>query len=272
MCLQTAGATTASQSEGQNINAELKFAPQVLAANQRYSPAYTALNLSNMDLFLNGQNGTPGFLSEYMNQILPTQTAANTAIRTANLQDAANLTPTVIAGERAANPGAAGLLDTMTSNANRDLGYGTQLTPAEQVQFNQSARGGSAARGLGFGPSDVFNETLADTGFGQNLYQQRTGQAGNMSDQLQKFYGNPVGMISGMGNSSGIGAAQLASAGGTGAATSNMAEFNPANDMASQYAQNTFQGNLAEAGAYNSAFTSGAQSGMSAGGGMMSSL
>jgi hypothetical protein len=264
---------------GQTLAAEIKYAPAEYQSSATYSPLYTNLALNDMNSFLNGSNGKNGYLGEYANQIMPTltsaQTQANTQIRSANLADAAALTPQYVAEERAANPGAAGLLDTLTSNTNRDLSYGTNLTPAQQVQFNQSVRGGEAARGLGFGPSDVFNESLQDSGYGQQLYQQRMQAASSLVPQLQGFYGDPTAAISGMQSNAGISAGQAAGAGSSassGALGTTGSMFNPANAMAQQYNQNTFQGNLAEANAYNGAFTQGAQSGMSAGSGMMSSL
>ena len=278
MCLQTAGATTPSAGMGQTLAAEIKYAPQEYASNAQFAPQYTNLAMQDMNTFLNGNGKTPGYLSEYENQIMPAltsaQTAANTQIRTANLADAAALTPQYIAEERAANPGAAGLLDTLTSNTNRDLSYGTNLTPAQQVQFNQSVRGGEAARGLGFGPSDVFNESMQESGYGQNLYQQRMQAASSLVPQLQSFYGDPTAAISGMQSNAGSSAGSVTGTGsnaGSGALAATGAMFNPQSAMASQYNQNTFTGNLDEANAYNGAFTQGAQSGMDLVGGSSSS-
>lgn len=231
MCFESAQAPSQSQSYGDALAAQVQYAPQIYAANQQYSPGYTQLALSNLSSFLNGSNGNNGFLAEYGNQILPQltagQTAANTQLRTANLSDAAALTPQYIATERAANPGGASLLDTLTSNTGRDLSYGTQLTPAEQVQMNQSTRGASAARGLGYGPSDVFNESMADTGYGQQLYQQRMSAAQSLVPQLQTFYGNPTGAISGMNSGAGMSANSISSLASAGAAPAQSSEFNP---------------------------------------------
>jgi hypothetical protein len=235
MCFENPSTPTPNTGMGQTLAAEVKYAPQVYAANAAYSPLYTQLDLSNLNSFLGGQNGQPGFLSTYENTIMPdltsAQTAANTQIRQANLTDAAALTPQYISEERAANPGAAGLLDTLTSNANQQLSYGTQLTPAEQLQMNQSVRGGEAARGLGYGPSDVFNESMADTNYGQQLYQQRMGEAQGLVPTLQGFYGNPTAAISGMDSNAGMSAGSLASFGGSSAASAQSNEFNPQTDL-----------------------------------------
>jgi hypothetical protein len=243
----------------------------VYASNAEYSPLYTQLGLSNTESYLNGTNGQPGFLDEYQNQIMPAltnaQTTANTAVRKANLADAAALTPQYVATERAANPGAAGLLDTLTSNASRDLSYGTQLTPAQQLQMNQSVRGAEAARGLGNGPSDVFNESMADTNYGQQLYQQRMGEAQGLVPQLQSFYGDPTGAISGMGSTAGMSASGISGAAASGAAGAQSNEFNSQTDL-SQIMSG--QDAASEAGAENN--NAGISMGAKAGGALLGSL
>ena len=176
--------------------------------------------------------------------------------RANRLADAAALTPSYIATERAANPQAAGLLDTLTSNTNRDLSYGTNLTPAQQVQFNQSVRGGEAARGMGFGPSDVFNESLQESGYGQNLYQQRMQAAQSLVPQLQSFYGDPTGAISGMNSGAGMSASSLSSLAGAGAAPAQSSEFDPS-ALAMQNQSIGAQLGMANAGAENGGISAG---------------
>ena len=271
MCMENPSTPSPGTGMGQTLSAEVKYAPQVYASNATYSPLYTQLGLSNLDAYLNGSNGQPGFLSEYQNQIMPAltsaQTTANTAVRTANLNDAAALTPQYVANERAANPGAAGLLDTLTSDTSRDLSYGTQLTPAEQYQMNQSVRGAQAARGMGYGPSDVFNETFANTNYGQQLYQQRLSDAQGLVPTLQGFYGNPTAAISGMTSNAGMSASNMAAVGTSGAATAQSSEFNPQTDL-SNIMSNQLSTSEASAMNNNAAINAGLQAGV----GAMSSL
>ena len=220
MCLENpSSANNLSSSYGQDIQAQIKYAPQEYASNAQYSPLYTQMDLSNLDSFLNGSNGQSGYLSEYVNQIAPAAATAtansNSTIRQRNMNDLQNLLPSMTAATRSANPQGAGLLDTLSSNASRDLSYGTQLTPAEQVQFNQTTRQGQAARGGGFSPSDVFNESLDESGYGQNLYQQRQGQASSVASQTQGFYGNDINDI--LGTSANMSTANSLSSTGTGA-------------------------------------------------------
>lgn len=60
------------------------------------------------------------------------------------------------------------LLDMLRGNAKERLGAGAHLDPELQRLFAQSARGASAARGLGFGPNDVLDESMALTQAGEN--------------------------------------------------------------------------------------------------------
>ena len=238
MCMENPQAPSPGQSMGETLGAEVAYAPQVFAMNQEYAPQYAQLAQSNLDQFLNGNNGN-GFLSEYTNSIMPqlvgAQSNANTATRTANISDAMNLSGAYNTATRAANPGAAGLLDQLSATAQQQLGYGTQLTQPEQFQLNQSVRAGQAARGMGQGPSDVFQESMADTNMGQNLLQQREGAAGGAANELQGFYGNPVGAISGMSSGAGMsssGLAGLASGAGSEALGLTSGQFNPQSSMA----------------------------------------
>lgn len=290
MCLDSPSIPDASQTAGQTLAAQVKYAPSVYQQNAQFSPLYNGLNLANLNSFLNGSPETsttgqvemtagangwydaagnlvgaggtprpagnvfghnagdsfmgtktttnaaqPGFLSMYSNSIMPAlteaSTRANTATRTANLADAYNLAPNMAAAERAGNPQGADLLDKLSGSVSNELSYGTQLTPAERMQMNQSVRGGAAARGMGFGPSDVFNESMADTGFGQSLLTQRQNQAGSVIPQLSSFYQNPL-VLAGMGSGNTMGSASVAGAAAGGAAPSQSGEFDPTGQFA----------------------------------------
>lgn len=273
MCMS--GATASAPATGKALYSLSGAAPEEYALNAEYSPMYSQLNLNNLDTMLNGGGGQPGLISEYQNQIAPAltgaQTASNTVVRTANLNDAATLTPQYLATERAANPQGAGLLDQLSQGASQQLSYGTQLTPQEQLQYNQSVRGGQAARGMGYSPSDVFSEAMGQTTEGQNLLTQRQGAAQSVLGSLQSFYGDPTSAISGMQSGAGISAANLLSGGGSLSATSQSGEFNP-QSLTEQMMQEQFQGTEAEDQAYNSGIQSSIGSGESTGSGMMSSL
>ena len=231
MCAPGADIANPSQVGYSVFNMERRLAPGVLSLNQAYSPAYNQLGLQNLSTFLTGNaDGASGGVAGMMSSLIPQLTdvqskadiAANSAGRTATLADATRLSPGYNALTRASNPGGAGLLDQLTSKVGNELQYGTELTPAEKMQLNQSVRGGQAARGMGFGPSDVFSESMANAGMGQSLLQQREGAASALVPQLSSFYGDPLAKTMGMGSNAGMVGSTMATGlvgrGGPGAA------------------------------------------------------
>lgn len=72
----------------------------------------------------------------------------------------ARLAPGTLALLRTANPAQLALLDKIMSSAtNADLDYGGGLPPGVLRQSQQFTRAGQAARGMGYGPSDLYRET-----------------------------------------------------------------------------------------------------------------
>jgi len=127
--------------------------PDIFATESKYQPMYTDLALSNL------ARAIPSF---------------------SNILSGA--APGAAGVVRGVNPGQTRLLDTLTSQAQEGLDAGTSLDPGLERLFSQSVRGGQASRGLGFGPSDVLQESLGVTNLGQQLRQYRQGFAGNVSN------------------------------------------------------------------------------------------
>lgn len=258
MCAPNSDIAPANSVADDTLRAQIRNAPAVYQSNATYSPLYTQLGLQNLESFMNGPKG---FLAQYQNQMMPAlvgaQNDANAQTRTATLSDAARLTPQFIANRRAAAPGAAGLLDTLTSNTSRDLSYGTELTPEEKVQLRQSVRGGAAARGMGMGPDAVFDESMAQSGAGLQLYQQRTGQAQTLTQMLQNFYGDPTAMIAGTGSNAGMNAGGMSSVAAGSVAPTMLSMFNPESSYAQTALQTNQSGRNTAAGAAAQGFSSG---------------
>lgn len=75
---------------------------------------------------------------------------------------AATSLPAATNAVRSASPGLTALLDKILASASGEgasLDYGSPLPPKVQALQAQMSRAGQAARGLGFGPSDVLGET-----------------------------------------------------------------------------------------------------------------
>jgi len=253
MCMDNPSAPALGSIYNSSVASEAAVAPQIYAENAAWSPQYTKLGLSNLSSFLNGSDGTPGFLSEYSSNIMPTLTAsqigANSALRSATVQDAANLTPGIIANERAANPGAASMVDTLLSRTGSDLNLGTALNPNENRLLQQQVRGGETARGLGTGAGDAVNEAFTQSNAGQQLYQQRLGNAQNAVGTSMGFYKDPYAELTGVGSGSGMNASAMAGLASGSVAPSEMSQFSPVNALSGQYQSQMWE--QSQAGAMN---------------------
>ena len=242
MCMPNASIANPAPIATTTLQEQTANAPQVLADNQTYSPQYNQLSLDNLSTMLTGTDAySAGGMQSILNSMIPSlagaDAAANTAAQTATVNNASKLAPTLTGIANQSDPQAAGLLGNLASTANQQLSYGTQLTPSEQTQLTQSVRGGQAARGMGYGPSDVFNESLANTNLGQNLLNQRMTNAGSVAQQLQGFYPNALSQITGITSPAGTQADSTLALGASTATTPMLNYFNPE----SQYANTSLQ-------------------------------
>jgi len=112
----------------------------------------------------------------------------NTAQRTADIGDLNALGPQVLAAQRNANPGAAGLVDKLTSNAQAGLDAGGQLTPEQQRTISQSSA--FSDRGLGGSPTAAIDEIVRGQMASQGLQGMRQQQASGAIGANQAFYGD----------------------------------------------------------------------------------
>jgi len=235
MCMPGAQSTTIGQAEGENAAVEAQLAGQTYQENAAYSPLYTQLAMSNLNQYMGGPNG---LLSLYQNQIAPAATSAtiagNTATRTANLGDINALIPGMTAATRSASPQAAGLIDSLTGEAASNLNNGTNLSATQATTVQQGVRAGQEARGMGTGASDAMQEAFAQSNAGNQLYQQRLGNASQAAGQAENFYGGVIPAILN-GQSNPTVAANLMSTGTGQIAPAQSQEFNPAGGLASEY-------------------------------------
>lgn len=220
----------------QGISATAEGAPYLASAQSALAPLYGAINAAGIKSALMGYSGgptnvnwttrgrggktvdrnlvinmpnSPGLLSMYENDIAPAIARTNSATasmsRGADIADLNRYSPELRMALRSANPEGAGLLDTLTNQAQSDLNMGAGLNPSEMRTVSQSVRGGQAARGMGMGPMDNFQEALKSLNYGRGLQDQRRGFASNVLGQNQSFYGDPSLAI--LGRSSGTGSA-----------------------------------------------------------------
>lgn len=170
------------------------IAPQQFNLERMFRPAYAGLDMSTMQ---QGLFGGPGQTYNYswLDAHRRPQEASFTAPATPGLQgmlnqwrqgqisDVAQLGPSASAAFRNINPQSANLLDTLTSQAQEDLGAGASLSPSIAREVSQGVRAGQSARGLGYGQADVFQEAMA-----------RGLQGAQFQDRNRQFAGNVLGL------------------------------------------------------------------------------
>lgn len=159
-----------------------------LGAGKVATPNVGRVGNDYLGMLNNYQRGVPGLVSSaqqnapnYLNLLLqgfntavPNTTGTATSAATGAL-------PALIAALRGSTPGQTALTDTLTRTAQEGLDAGAALDPALERVTQQSIRGGQAARGLGYGPADVLQESSALTQLGNMLRQQRQQYATNVA-------------------------------------------------------------------------------------------
>jgi hypothetical protein len=170
--------------------------PTQLGLQQTYQPAYTQTGLQGLENELMGVGGTPGYLSIYGSQVTPAitgaATAANTATRTANVGDVANLGPGAAGAVRNLNPGQSALMDALTNTATNQLNLGTQLDPTTTNNIISGVRSNWAARGLGTSQPAQLGEAMQLYGGGQSALATRESEAGSVANLNANLYTNPA--------------------------------------------------------------------------------
>lgn len=158
------------------IDAMIAAQPKLMEAQEKYGPANIAQRLEQLRLSVGGSADTasPALYME--------------ALRKADPQ------------------GMAGL-DSLSQSANEDLKLGRNLNANQNRQVEQSVRGGQAARGMGYGPTDIYQEMLQKLGYGDQLLAQRQQQAMNVS-QVRTALGSR-GVDAALGMGTGVGPALI---------------------------------------------------------------
>jgi hypothetical protein len=183
------------------VDAYRRGAPDIFSTESTFQPAYTRLGLQTTGQSLFGSDGMPGLL-EYLRAASPMLAEAgalgNRMSRAYNVGDVAQFGGSAAGAVRGVNPQASGLLDLLSGQVKTQLAADNQLDPNQVRQVQQSVRSGQAARGLGFGPSDVYQETLQTSGYGDQLRAARQAAAGNVLGLENAYVTAPaLGLVSG---------------------------------------------------------------------------
>lgn len=163
MSVDAPAARDIGQETRDTLQAQVDLAPEQYAATAEFGPKYAALNQSEIEKALTGQDTGKGYLKMYNEDILPAMTEASTtatsAQRAADIADVQKYGPEATAAFRAANPEVS-TMDDALSSAIMKLINGGGLSPDETRQTQQGIRASQAARGLGYGTSDAIAEAV----------------------------------------------------------------------------------------------------------------
>lgn len=145
------------------VNAYIKGQPKILDAERKFRPQYDALSGESMTRLASNLSGVlakeaPG-MAGIVRSISPSQTS---------------------------------LLDTLTAQASDELRAGTGIDPTLRRTAEQAVRGASAARGLGYSPSDVVMESSALTQLGNSLRRERQALGSSVAGMANQFETQPT--------------------------------------------------------------------------------
>lgn len=237
--------------------AQRALAPGQLELTKTYAPQYADLAWELYNKALPAYLKT---LSTNQPTIDKIQAGSRSFQRGADIADVARYGAAATDAARAADPNRARLIDSLTASAQAGLDAGTRLTPNQAREFAQATRTAQAARGMGYGPADLYAEAATQGQAGVALQQQRQAAARDAVSLAEQAYGNPWQTVTRSQGTADAGAAvgqanQTAGAGASAAA----AQFDPYNSYAnSVYGQN-YSGQL-QSNLNNSQIQAGAAS------------
>jgi len=231
----------------ETLEAQIALAPDLFAAeaSQEYGrPAEARLNLQVLRDLMRGSEGQPGLLELYERDIMPGLARADVAgldvTREGDIAAVERLGQRATEAFRQANPEQAALMSELNRQAQQELAAGASLPPAMARELEQQVRGAQAARGMGFGVSDISQEALVKGLQAEQLQRRRQAFAQQMVGLNAATAADPFMAILGR-PGVGIAAGQSLAAQGQGMAPQQV--FNP---------ESAYAGSLA-AGNYNAA-------------------
>lgn len=172
------------------LNTQIGLAPRLYGAESAYQPRYTQLALGNLGISLAGNAGAAsGGLAGLYSSLYPSMVSAT---RTGNTQDMARLGPQVVAAMNGMDPAGADLLNQLTSQTGTELGMGGNLDPSLMRLATQGVRARQAGMLGGTGNAGDYGEALGLSQFGQQLKQQRQGNASNVVQLRNQIYGGAL--------------------------------------------------------------------------------
>lgn len=167
---------------------------------EEFQPKYTQLGIDQARLSLYGNKGNNGYL-DLLRRSAPEAAAINqdglAMQRERDIGDVYRLAGSARGAFDALNPDGAALLRKRNQIASDELDAGYGMTDSMRRQGEQSVRAAQASRGMGFGPSDVYQEAMYQGDRGRALFNERNALADRTIGLNQSFYGDPFQQILG---------------------------------------------------------------------------
>lgn len=235
-----AGVGNVSAPSGRNMSSELQntlasmltAAPGELSAEQTYQPAYTDLQGQDLLTALLGNNG----VLSTMGAAQPAITSVNTGAATGLASELGTAGPQIMSAWRQSNPQLAQTLDQINKLTQGGLNAGSTLGPDLTRTLGQQFTASQAQRGLGTGTGDAALQAYYMAQQGNNLLQQRLGNASSAASLTAGVQPNLLSLLTS------TNAANASSLIGTAGGVANNAGpkmFNPMN----QYAEDAYNTN-----------------------------
>lgn len=195
-----AAATLLSQLKAEKgIDEFAKVGPRI-DLERTYRPQYTQLDLDQARMALTGDKGDNGLLAimgQYGPEMARINHSALTAQRAGDIADVQNLAGSSRSAYDALNPEGAALLKRINALRQDELANPFAMTASQRREAEQNVRGAQAARGMGYGPTDAFTESLYLGDRQRGLYNERMQNAAQTIGLNQAFYGDPFQQILG---------------------------------------------------------------------------
>lgn len=198
------------------LDTQTKLAPEQYAAEAEWSPKYAALGRRNWEENLFGTSASDSGMLDMAQRaqvrIDKTASESNARMRSNDIADLERLGPSAVEAIRNANPeqkalimklnreamglgsddpyakmlkgqamgGYDPLVEEMRNQAQSELALGSRLDAATSREVQQNIRAAQAARGMGMGGGDMYQEAMGLGSAGEALRQQRRAFAGGV--------------------------------------------------------------------------------------------
>lgn len=175
------------------MRSQIMLQPELYAAEEKWAPRYQDLSLR-----LLGQ-AAPQLMQIYRDDIYPGLSEmsldAESRQREADILSIEQLGPRSMEALRGADPRKAGLLDSLTDDAEAGMAAGNRLTPRQSRNVTQAGRAAYAARGIVHSPNAVLGEVVSNSMAGEAEQDRRRALAAGVIGERARAYGDPFAQI-----------------------------------------------------------------------------